>query len=76
MRLSLQVKNKLNKERENTRIVVKEMTVTNTKRKYKSYQEIINEIKNIKPPMFNGEMVKCAKAEAWISDELKEKMAI
>ena len=58
------------------------------KKKYKPYEEILNEFKNIKPPMFNGEIEKGKEAEACLSgmkkyfqiynyfDELKEKMAI
>ena len=36
------------------------------RRKYKPYQEIYGELKNIKLPMFNGEVEKGEEAEAWI----------
>ena len=37
------------------------------KRKYKSYEEISREFKNIKPPTFNGETEKGEEAESWLS---------
>ena len=58
------------------------------KRKYKPYEEISGEFKNIKPPMFNGEVETDEKVEAWLSsmknyfqiynysDRLKSWMAI
>jgi hypothetical protein len=38
-----------------------------TKKKHKSYDEITGEFKNIKPPVFNGEIETGEEAEAWIS---------
>ena len=35
------------------------------KRKYKPYEEISGEFKNIKPPTFNGETEKGEEAESW-----------
>ena len=58
------------------------------KKKYKPYEEISNEFKNIKPPMFNEEIEKGEESKSWLSrmkkyfhiynysNELKEKMAI
>ena len=37
------------------------------RRKYKPYEEIYEEFKKIKPPMFNGEVDKGEEAEAWLS---------
>ena len=36
------------------------------KRKYKTYEEIVVEFKNIKPPMFNGEVEKGEEVKAWL----------
>ena len=37
------------------------------KKKYKPYEEISVEFKNIKPPTFNGETEKGEEVEAWLS---------
>ena len=37
------------------------------KKKYKPYEEIYREFKNIKPPNFNGERGKGEESEAWLS---------
>ena len=37
------------------------------KRKFKPYEEISREFKNIKPPNFNGETEKWEEVEAWLS---------
>ena len=37
------------------------------KKKYKLYEEILGEFKNIKPPNFNGETEKGEEVEAWLS---------
>ena len=37
------------------------------KKKYKPYEEISGELKNIKPPIFNGEIEKGEEAKAWLS---------
>ena len=37
------------------------------KRKYKPNEDILGEFKNLKPPMFNGEVEKGEEAEAWLS---------
>ena len=37
-----------------------------TRRKYKPYEEIYGEFKKINPPMFNGEVDRGEKAEAWL----------
>ena len=36
-------------------------------RKYKPYEEIFGEFKNIKPPTFNGEIEKGDEVESWLS---------
>ena len=41
------------------------------KRKYKPYEEIFGEFKNIKPLTFNGETEKGEEAESWLSEMKK-----
>ena len=67
---------------------MKVVIVTKRKKKYKSYEEILGELKKIKPPMFNIKINKGEEEEAWLSgmkkyfmiynysDELKAKMTI
>ena len=37
------------------------------KKKYKPYEDIYGEFKNIKPPTFNGKTEKGEEVEAWLS---------
>ena len=54
MKPNLPVKNQLNIVNENTNSLVKVAILINTKKKYKPYEVITSDFKNIKRLMFNG----------------------
>ena len=49
----------------NIKILVKAMIVIKRK-KYKPYEEISGELKNIKPPMFHRDIEKGEEEKAWL----------
>ena len=88
IRMKLLVKNQSNITQKKQQDSSESSDDNTRKKKYKPYEEISGEFKNIKPTMFNGEIEKCEEAEAWLSrmknyfqiynysDNLKAKISI
>ena len=51
---------------ENNKSQAKAVMIKKNKRKYIPYEEISQDFKKIKTPMFNGEIEKGEEAEAWL----------